>query len=228
MSNSNEAQIVWKQVDDYFEDMLCPVDPILKHAVEESEKHGLPPHQVAPNQGKLLEIFSHMIQARKILEIGTLGAYSTIHLARSVQERNGKVISLEFNPKHATVARENVKFANLQEIIEIREGKAAELMQGMIDNNEGPFDLIFIDADKPSNPIYLELSLQLSKSGSIIIGDNVVRNGQVVNDESQDANVIGVRQFMKLMKENPKLKACTALQTVGCKGYDGFSIAIVK
>ncbi|HEY8026448.1 MAG TPA: O-methyltransferase, partial [Burkholderiaceae bacterium] len=184
-----------------------------------------PPHNVAPNQGKLLQLFAQMQNARKILEIGTLGGYSTIWLARALPE-GGRLVTLEANPEHAAVARANIARAGLARIVQVRVGKAIETLPLLMEEGAGPFDLIFIDADKPSNPAYLEWSIKLSRPGTVIIGDNVVRNGAVADPASTDANVLGVRCFFDLMAENPRLSA-TAIQTVGSKGYDGFSLAIV-
>lgn len=215
-------QDTWNQVDQYFSDKLIPTDPILTQVLVNSDNAGLPPHNVAPNQGKLLQLMAQMCGAKRILEIGTLGAYSTIWLARAVGAQ-GKVISLEANAKHAEVARGNIELAGLSDRVEIKLGPAIDILPTL----QGTFDLIFIDADKPSNPKYLEWALKLSRPGTVIIGDNVVRNGAVTDPNSTDANVIGVRSFFDMMQNNPKLDA-TALQTVGSKGYDGFSLAIVR
>jgi predicted O-methyltransferase YrrM len=215
----------WTAVDSYFSEMLVPPDPILDAALQSSEASGLPPHNVAPNQGKLLMLLALMQQARRILEIGTLGGYSTIWLARALPS-DGRLISLESNPKHAEVARNNIAQAGLAHLAEVRVGKAVEALAQLKQENCQPFDLIFIDADKPSNPDYLTWSLHLSRKGTVIIADNVVRDGAVIDADSTDPNVQGIRRFNKMLKSEPRLTA-TAIQTVGCKGYDGFAIALV-
>jgi predicted O-methyltransferase YrrM len=217
---------IWTQVDHYFSSQLVGTDAALEHALATSTAADLPGYNVAPNQGKLLQLFAQMCNARNILEIGTLGGYSAIWLARALPP-GGKLVTLEANADFAEVARKNIDFAGLTHAVDIRVGKAIDTLPLLEREGAGPFDLIFIDADKPSNPDYLHWSLKLSRPGTIIIGDNVVRNGAVVDAGSRDANVIGVRRFFDLIAENPSLSA-TALQTVGCKGYDGFSLAIVK
>ena len=215
----------WTAVDRYFTDLLVPSDTALDAALRTSDEAGLPPHNVAPNQGKLLQLLAQIQRAQKILEIGTLGGYSTIWLARALPS-NGRLISLEVNRKHADVARANIARAGLASIVEVRLGSALESLQQIAVEGCGPFDVIFIDADKPNNPEYLAWALKLARTGSLIIGDNVVRNGGVADATSNDANVQGVRRFFELMAKEPRLSA-TAIQTVGSKGYDGFSIALV-
>lgn len=219
-------QTTWSAVDAYFVDRLVPGDPALEAALRDSEAAGLPPHHVAPNQGKLLQLWARMCGARNILEIGTLGGYSTIWLARALPE-GGKVVTLEADARHAALAIANIKRAGLADRVAVHIGKALETLPLLAQEGAGPFDLIFIDADKPNNPHYLEWALKLSRPGTVIIGDNVVRNGAVADAASVDANVQGVRRFMDLMAEHPNLSA-TAVQTVGSKGYDGFSLAIVE
>jgi predicted O-methyltransferase YrrM len=220
------TQETWSAVDAYFCDRLIPADPVLESALRESEAAGLPQHNVAPNQGKLLQLFAQMQGARRILELGTLGGYSTIWLARALPE-NGRLITLEANPAYAEVAEANIARAGLSHVVDVRVGQAIETLPLLAQEGIAPFDLIFIDADKPNNAEYLEWSLKLSRPGTVIIGDNVVRNGAVADASSTDRNVVGVRRFFDLMAENPRLSA-TAIQTVGSKGYDGFSLAIVK
>lgn len=219
-------QETWSTVDSYFSDKLVGNDDALEHALATSTAAGLPAYNVAPNQGKLLQLFAQMQNARNILEIGTLGGYSAIWLARALPE-GGRVVTLEANAEYAAVARSNIAFAGLSDKVDVRIGKAIETLPLLEQEGAGPFDMIFIDADKPSNPAYLHWSLKLSRTGTTIIGDNVVRNGAVADAMSQDPNVIGVRRFIDLIAENPRLSA-TAIQTVGSKGYDGFSLAIVK
>jgi predicted O-methyltransferase YrrM len=218
-------QDTWNSVDDYFCERLIPEDPVLNAALADSDAGDLPSHHVAANQGKFLHLLLKMQGARTVLEFGTLAGYSTIWLARALPE-DGRVISLEFNPKNADIARNNIARAGLSHKVDIRVGKALDTLPALESEGIAPFDFIFIDADKPNNPHYLEWALKLSRPGTVIIGDNVVRNGAVANAGSTDANVIGVRSFFDLMAANPRLSA-TALQTVGCKGYDGFSMALV-
>lgn len=215
----------WTKVDDYFNALLAPSDPALDAALEHSEAAGLPPHQVAPNQGKLLHLLARIQGARTILEIGTLGGYSTIWLARALPQ-GGRLVSLEADPRCAEVARENVERAGLGKVVEIRTGKALESLPRLAEEGDGPFDVVFIDADKPGNPHYLAWALRLTRPGSLIIGDNVVRDGEVADPASTDPRVQGVRRFTELIAEEPRLTA-TAVQTVGEKGYDGFALALV-
>lgn len=216
------SQQIWTAVDTYFSDLLITKDTILDEVLAANVTAGLPAHDVSPTQGKLLQLFVQMTGAKNILEIGTLGGYSTIWMARALP-LGGKLVTLEAKPVHAAVAQQNIDRAGLTEIVDIRIGAAAEtlpLLEGSV------FDLVFIDADKPNNPVYLEWALKLVRPGSIIIGDNVVRDGAVADANSTDANVKGVRSFMDMISANKKLSA-TAIQTVGSKGYDGFVIARV-
>jgi predicted O-methyltransferase YrrM len=212
-------------VDRYITDLFVPPDPALDAALRASEAAGLPAHNVAPNQGKLLMLLARIQGAHTILEIGTLGGYSTIWLARALPA-DGRLITLEADPKHAVVARENIARAGLGHIVELRFGRALETLPQLAAEGRGPFDLIFIDADKPSNPDYFAWALKLSRRGSLIIADNVVRNGSVVDGASKDAGVQGVRRFKELLAAESRVSA-TAIQTVGSKGYDGFAIALV-
>jgi predicted O-methyltransferase YrrM len=218
-------QETWSAVDAYICDCLIAPDPVLDSALRASAAAGLPQHNVAPNQGKFLQILAQMQGARKILELGTLGGYSTIWLARALPE-GGRLITLEANPHYAEIAKVNIAKAELSPLVEIRVGRAIEILPLLFQEGLAPFDFIFIDADKPSNPEYLEWALKLSRPGTIIVGDNVIRSGMVADPTSTDANVLGVRRFFDLMARNPRLSA-TAIQTVGSKGYDGFSLAIV-
>ncbi|MFZ6648798.1 O-methyltransferase [Undibacterium sp. TJN25] len=219
------SQETWTDVDAYFCERLVQTDSALEQALRDSDTAGLPPHNVAPNQGKFLHLLVQMQGAKTILEFGTLGGYSTIWLARALPE-GGRVVTLEANAAHAEVARRNIERAGLAHRVDIRIGKAADTLPQLELEGIAPFDFVFIDADKPSNPLYLEWSLRLARPGTVIIGDNVVRNGAVSDAASTDSNVIGVRSFFDLMAGHPRLSA-TALQTVGSKGYDGFSMAIV-
>ena len=218
-------QTLWTAVDDYFSEVLLPADPALESALQSSQSASLPPHHVAPNQGKFLQLLAQIQGAKRILEIGTLGGYSTIWLARAVPA-DGCVITLEANPQYAEVAARNIARAGLAEIVDIRIGQAIDSLNQLVQSRAVPFDLIFIDADKPSNPDYLKASLQLSRPGTIIIGDNVVRGGEVANGAAADPKVQGVRRFCEQIGQEPGLSA-TAIQTVGSKGYDGFAIARV-
>ena len=214
----------WSAVDNYMISSLIPEDDVLSQVLENNKRAGLPEHDVAANQGQLLALFVRMTQARRILEIGTLGAYSSIWMARALPP-DGKLVTLEADPTHADVARQNIRLAGLNDRIELIEGPALNSLENFGD--VPPFDLIFIDADKPNNPGYLEWALHYSRPGTVIIGDNVVRDGEVINGQSDDARVLGVRRFIEMIGDNPRLTA-TALQTVGVKGWDGFTLAMVN
>jgi predicted O-methyltransferase YrrM len=215
----------WAEVERYFSEQLLPSDPVLDAVLLASHAAGLPPHHVTPNQGKLLQLFAKIQGSRRILEIGTLGGYSTIWLARSLLA-DGLLVTLEINPAHAAVARANLQLARGDAAIDLRVGPASASLAQLVVEGGDPFDLIFIDADKPSNPEYLRWALKLSRVGTLIIADNVVRNGAVIETNSSDPNVIGVRRFTELLGAEPRVSA-TAVQTVGSKGYDGFVIALV-
>jgi predicted O-methyltransferase YrrM len=219
----NEKQ--WSEVDNYLVSLLTPSDEALLSALADSEAAGLPPISVAPNQGKMLELLARMCAAQRILEIGTLGGYSTISLARALSPI-GKLITLELEPAHARVARANLDRAGLEELVDIRVGPATESLRSMVADEEEPFDFIFIDADKEGYPEYLELSLALAHIGTVIVADNIVRDGQVANLDSTDERVRGVRLFLELAAADPRVSA-TAIQTVGSKGYDGFALLLV-
>ncbi|MBD2472854.1 O-methyltransferase [Nostoc sp. FACHB-145] len=219
------TQELWTEVDCYITDLLVPADTVLDATLEASHADGLPPHNVSPNQGKLLMLLALINKAHTILEIGTLGGYSTIWLARALPA-DGRLITLESNPKYAEIARKNILRAGLAHLVEVRVGRAIDTLPKLATEGYNRFDLIFIDADKPSNPEYLAWALQLSGRGSLIIADNVVRNGSVIEANSDDPNVQGVRQFNKMLAMEPRVSA-TAIQTVGSKGYDGFAIAIL-
>ncbi|MCC5598873.1 O-methyltransferase [Nostoc favosum] len=218
------TQEEWTAVDRYFTDLLVPPDPSLDAALQTSAAAGLPSHNVSPNQGKLLLLLAQIQGARTILEIGTLGGYSTIWLARALPS-DGRLITLEANPKHAEVAHANIAHAGLSDIVDLRLGQALSTLPQIAAEGH-TFDLIFIDADKPNNPDYLMWALKLSRRGSLIIADNVVRGGAVVDAANGDPSVQGVRRFNELLASEPRVSA-TAIQTVGSKGYDGFAIAIV-
>jgi predicted O-methyltransferase YrrM len=213
---------LWTEVDEYLADCLVPGDDALDAALAASEKAGLPAINVAPNQGKLLMLLARATGARRILEVGTLGGYSTIWLARGLPP-GGRLITLEANSDYAEVARANIDLAGLGEMVEVRVGRAQDSLPGLA--GEGPFDLIFIDADKPGTPGYFQWAVKLSRRGSLIIVDNVVREGAVL-DADGDANVQGMRRFFELAATDPRVSG-TALQTVGAKGNDGLSILLV-
>ncbi len=219
------TQKLWTRMDRYINDLLVPSDPALEAALKSSKAAGLPQISVTPNQGKLLQILARSLKARRILEIGTLGGYSTIWLARALP-KNGRLVTLEADPKHAKVARANIKRAGLSKVVEIRYGRAQETLPQLLRQHLGPFDLTFIDADKTGYPEYFIWALKLSHPGSLIIADNVVRDGAVANPRSKDPNVRAIRRFNKLLAAEPRVSA-TAIQTVGSKGYDGFAIALV-
>lgn len=219
------GQDLWIAVDRYFSDLLSPHDPALEQALKASAAAGLPEIQVSTNLGKLLHILARVQGARSILEIGTLGGYSTIWLGRALP-KDGRLITLEYDPKHAEVARANIARAGLGSIVDLRLGRALDTLPQIATAGLGPFDLIFIDADKPSIPDYFTWSLKLSRRGSLIIVDNVVREGAVIERDSADESVRGVRRFLEMMAAESRVSA-TAIQTVGTKGYDGFSLALV-
>ena len=219
------SQAQWTAVDRYFADLWMPHDPVLEHALQAAADAGLPEIQVAPNQGKLLSILAQSIGARSILEIGTLGGYSTIWLARALAP-GGRLITLEADPKHAEVASANLTRAGLDSVVEVRLGRALDTLPQLQAEGHGPFDLIFIDADKPSNSDYFAWALKLSRRGSLIIVDNVVRNGEVANPTSRDDSVIGVQRFSEMLATDSRVTA-TVMQTVGSKGYDGLAIVLV-
>jgi predicted O-methyltransferase YrrM len=213
----------WTAVDRYLIELLVAADPALDATIRDNAAAGLPPHDVSPTQGKLLHLLARLQGAHRILEIGTLGGYSTIWLARGLAP-GGRLVTLEADPRHAEIARANIARAGLADIVDLRVGRALDLLPRLAP--DAPFDLVFIDADKPSNPDYLRWALRLSRRGSVIVADNVIRNGAVVEEAAADASVRGVREMLALMAADPRLDA-TAIQTVGIKGWDGFAIAIV-
>jgi predicted O-methyltransferase YrrM len=215
----------WSAVDQYINDTLVQQDDVLLAALRDSDAAGLPAISVAPNQGKLLNLLARMQGARRILEIGTLGGYSTIWLARAL-DAAGQLVSLELDAHHAEVARVNVERAGLSEIVEIRVGPARESLAALQAEGCAPFDLVFIDADKVSIPDYFTASLELARRGSMIIVDNVVRSGAVADAQSADASVLGVRRFNDMVAADSRVTA-TTLQTVGSKGYDGLTFVLV-
>ena len=219
------TQEQWTAVDRYFSDLLLPPDPALEAALAASAAAGLPPYNVSPMQGRLLLLLARIHGARSILEIGTLGGYSTIWLARALPA-DGRLITLEADPTYAEVARANIANAGLGEIVEVRQGRALDTLPQLIAEGRGPFDLIFLDADKPNNPEYFVWTMKLARPGTLIIADNVVRGGAIVDAASTDPIVRGMRRFHELLAADPRVSA-TAIQTVGSKGWDGMVIALV-
>ncbi len=215
----------WTAIDGYLTGLFVPPDPALDAALAASRAAGLPEIAVSANEGKLLHLLARSHAARTILEIGTLGGYSTIWLARALPPE-GRLITLEANPMHADVARANIARAGFAERVQIRVGRAIDTLPRLDAERAGPFDLIFIDADKPSNPDYLGWSLRLARPGALIIADNVVRGGEVLDADSADASVRGIRRFNEMLAAEPRVSA-TAIQTVGSKGHDGFALALV-
>jgi predicted O-methyltransferase YrrM len=217
---------LWTAVDRYLVESLIPRDPLLDEALEANTAAGLPTIDVAPNQGKLLNLLARIQGARRILEIGTLGGYSTIWLARALPS-DGKLTTLEVEAKHAEVAQANIERAGLSSIVELRLGPALDSLVQLCAEGVRPFDFIFIDADKQNIPGYLEWSLRLSHPGTVIVIDNVIREGAVINPDDPDPRVQGVRRFFEMLAADSRLDA-TTIQTVGSKGYDGFTLAVVR
>jgi predicted O-methyltransferase YrrM len=223
---------LWTAVDDYIVEWLLPPDPLLDSAVAAAEAAELPPIAVTPNQGKLLELIARIHDAQSILELGTLGGYSTIWLARALPP-GGRLVTLEREPRYAEVARANIAHAGLADAVELRVGPALDTLPELHAEGAGPFDLIFIDADKQNYPGYLEWSLKLSRVGTLIIGDNVVRSGAILDPAADDPDfgdggvAAGVRRFYEMLAAEPRVSA-TAVQTVGAKGHDGFALALVS
>jgi len=214
----------WSAVDEYLAQQLLPEDEVLTQILANNRRAGLPEIDVSPMQGQLLALLVRMTHAKRILEIGTLGAYSTVWMARELPS-DGELLTLEFDALHAAIARENIEFAGLTRQVRVKEGPALQTLESL--GERPPFDLIFIDADKPNNPNYLKWALHYSRPGTLIIGDNVVRDGEVTNPSSTDDRVQGVRKFIEMIGDNPRLTA-TAMQTVGTKGWDGFTLAWVN
>ena len=220
-------QQMWSDIDHYIESHLIPEDPILTQTLENTAAHGFPDHlAVAANQGMLLQMLTQMNKCKRVLELGTFAAYSTIWLARALPE-DGYILTIEGRDTHAAMGQENIDRANLPQTIELKVGRAADILNALPENIEA-FDFIFVDADKQSYPEYLELSLNLSHSGTVIVLDNVIRAGDIMNPENVKPSIEGIRQMYQAMQNHPKILSCTALQTVGSKGHDGFAIAIVK
>ncbi|MEU6458388.1 O-methyltransferase [Streptomyces sp. NPDC047065] len=220
----SESQL-WEDVDAYFSSHLTPDDPALEAALRESEAARLPPVNVTATQGKLLQLLAQIQGARTILEIGTLGGYSTIWMARALPA-DGRLVTLEYSARHAEVATRNLARAGLDALVDVRVGPALESLPKLADENPAPFDLVFIDADKGNNPHYLEWALKLTSTGSLVVIDNVVREGRVADPDDTGDDVRGTRAAIELIGAHPRLSG-TAIQTVGGKGYDGFALARV-
>lgn len=216
----------WNAVDEYTAGLLIGSDPALEEALAASVAAGLPEIAVTANQGKLLSLLARIHGARSILEVGTLGGYSTIWLARALPE-GGRLVTLELNPDFARVAGENIARAGVSERVQVQVGPAIDSLRALVAGGEGPFDLIFIDADKQSTPEYFEQALELSRPGGVIVVDNVIRDGALIDPDSIDPGVAGMRRFLEMAAVEPRVTA-TTIQTVGSKGYDGFSLALVQ
>jgi predicted O-methyltransferase YrrM len=219
------TQELWTEVDRYITDLLIPADPILEAALRDSDAAGLPQINVTPSQGKLLQLLAQLKGARLILEIGTLGGYSTIWLARALPA-GGRLITLEASPKHAKVAQANIARANLSDVVDLRLGPALETLPKLEAEGQGPFDMIFIDADKANTPSYFQWALKLSGKGTLILVDNVVRKGELADANSKDPDVQGMRRFNEVLAAETQTSG-TVIQTVGSKGYDGFALVLV-
>lgn len=219
------SEALWGRVDDYIVDRLVKADTPLADALAANAAAGLPAMDVSAAQGKYLSLMIRITGARRVLELGTLGGYSTIWMARALPA-DGKLVTLEYDPKHAQVARRNIAAAGLGDKVTIHVGAAVETLPIVATENTAPFDFIFIDADKPSNPIYLDWAVKLSRPGTVIILDNVIREGKVLDAANTDPRVIGTRAAYDIIGSHPRLEA-TALQTVGSKGWDGFAIMVV-
>jgi predicted O-methyltransferase YrrM len=222
---------LWTAVDGYIAEHLLPPDPVLDGVLAASDAAGLPSIAITPNQGKLLELLARIHDAHSILELGTLGGYSTIWLARALAQ-DGRLVTLERDPYYAEVAHANIAKAGFADIVQVRVGPALQTLPKLHDEGVGPFDMIFIDADKQNYPGYLEWSLKLSRPGTLIVGDNVVRAGAILDPDADDPSfedggiAAGVRRFYEMLAAEPRVSA-TAIQTVGAKGHDGFTIALV-
>jgi predicted O-methyltransferase YrrM len=220
------SEQLWAEVDGYIEQRLVGEDPVLAAALEASADAGLPPIALTPALGKLLHLLARIHGARRVLEVGTLGGYSTIWLARALAD-DGEVVTLELNPRYAEVATANAERAGLAGLIKIKVGPALDSLRALVAEHAGPFDLVFIDADKQSTPEYFELALELTRPGSVIVTDNVVRGGALVDAGTQDPGAQGMRRFHELLAAQSRVSA-TTVQTVGSKGYDGFTLALVE
>jgi predicted O-methyltransferase YrrM len=225
MARKESGKPLWTAVDQYLGSVLAPTDEHLEAAIKANRKAGLPAIDVSPLQGKFLHVLVQMTRAKRVLEIGLLGGYSTIWMARALP-RGGRIVSLEFSPKHAEVARGNLKRAGLDKRVDVRVGPALDTLPVLAAERGGKFDFIFIDADKGNNPQYLEWALKLSRRGTVIVVDNVARHGTIIDAKSKEPDITGTRRCLEMMATNPWLSAF-AMQTVGVKGLDGFALAVV-
>jgi predicted O-methyltransferase YrrM len=216
----------WISVDEYLESQLPPADPALEFALRSSADAGLPSIQVSPLQGRLLYLIARLRRPRRILEVGTLGGYSTIWLARAL-EPGGRLLSLEVSPRHAEVARANLERAGVGSRVEVRVGTALETLPRLLGDPAGPFDLVFLDADKENTAAYFDWAVRLASTGAVIVVDNVVRAGGILDASGQDPSVVGMRRFLEVVARDPRVEA-TVIQTVGSKGWDGFALARVR
>ena len=220
------SEELWGKVDEYLAERLIPADATLTAAREANAAAKLPAIDVSPTQGKFLYLLAKIQGARRILEVGTLGGYSTIWLARALPE-GGRLVTLEIEKRHAEVALKNLERAGVAGRVELRLGPAADSLAALVKEGAAPFDLIFIDADKPNNPVYLDWAMRLARVGTVVVVDNVIREGAVIEAESKDESVKGTRKLFDLIAADRRLEG-TALQTVGSKGYDGFAVAVVR
>jgi len=219
------GQDVWEAVDKFLDKMMIPHDSALEDALAAAAAAKLPAIQVSSVQGKFLHLLARILGARNILEIGTLGGYSTLWMARALPE-GGRIITLEADPKHADVAKKNFARAGVESKVELRLGKALDTLPQIAADGRGPFDLFFIDANKSNMPEYFEWSLKLARKGSVIIADNVVREGAILDEKSKDADIQGIRRFLEMVGKEKRVSG-TALQTVSTKNYDGFALVLV-
>ena len=217
---------IFSQVDNYISNLLAPEDKALTDTIKSLDTEGLPQYSISPTQGKFLQVMMIVCNAKKVLELGTLGGYSTIWLARALPN-NGKLITIEVDKHHGDVAQKNINNAGLSQKVDLRIGKALDILPQIIAENDGPFDMIFIDADKPPYTEYFDYALQLSRPGTLIICDNVIREGKVLDNNTTDEKVKGVQRLNKMLSQNAKVTA-TILQTVGVKEHDGMAIAVVN
>jgi predicted O-methyltransferase YrrM len=225
MSPLKSGRQLWTAVDEYYRERLAPPDKYLDAVAKANRKAGLPAIDVSPLQGQFLNLLVRMTQPKRLLEIGTLGAYSTICMARALPV-DGRIVTIEFSPRHAEVARKNLNTAGVLDRVDLRLGPALQILPMLESEGAGPFDFIFIDADKQSNAEYLKWALRLSRVGTTIVVDNVVRDGKVVDGKSKDPDIVGKRRMAELISQEPRLSA-TVMQNVGAKGYDGFLLAVV-
>jgi len=220
---SGKSEKKWREVDDYIADLLVPADPGLEPTLESSQAAGLPQINVSPNQGKLLMLLAKAINSRAILEIGTLAGYSSIWLARALT-LGGFLITIEADPSRAEIARANIARAGLAETVDVRQGRALDVLPSLLD--DGPFDFVHIDADVANSAEYFRWALKLSRVGGLIMVDNVIRHGSIIDSENRKPEIQGLRQFYEFVAAQPNV-IMTAIQTVGSKGYDGFAVALV-